>query len=168
MSIVTKKGDKGVTSLRMGGRVWKDDPRIELCGTLDELCSFLGLVKAQSKNKKTKKMIEHIQKNLLAACSGVSAKPKLKKGIDVDSIVWLEENIRGLESGGSLRVRGFCIPGDNFISGAMHVARTIARRAERHAVTLKRKKMLADRNLLVYLNRLSDFLFLLAKECGKG
>ncbi|MCK4519596.1 MAG: cob(I)yrinic acid a,c-diamide adenosyltransferase [Candidatus Omnitrophica bacterium] len=168
MSIVTKKGDRGKTHLYQGPRVSKDHIRIESCGTLDELSSYLGLSKSMIKNKQIKKIIEKIQKDLFILCAEIATEAKslnkLKERIDNSFVECLDGIIKGLEDKKSLRVRYFQVSGENPVSSTLDICRTIARRAERRVITLKRKKFLSNRHILIYLNRLSDFLYLLARK----
>lgn len=169
MSIVTKTGDKGMTSLYLGGRVRKDDPRVDLYGTLDELCSFLGMSKCLVKNKRIKSMIEDIQKNIFTICTELATKnqyaDRLKKKIDKSGVNRIEECIKDLETKKVLLRKGFCVPGKNIISSTFDVARTVARRAERKIVTLTRKRVIRNEQILIYINRVSDLLYLLARLC---
>lgn len=171
MGITTKKGDKGLTQLCGGRKIRKDDIRVDACGTLDELCSFLGLAKSLIKNTNTKKLLESIQKDLFIICTevatGLEFISKLKKRIDNNYVKRLEENINRLETKIKLKERCFLLPGENFISGVLDVARAIARNAERKIVTLKNKKILKNPRILIYLNRLSDLLYLLARAHEK-
>lgn len=203
MSIVTKTGDKGMTSLYLGGRVRKDDPRVDLYGTLDELCSFLGMAKCLVKNKKInpapsnfandgtrkiivpscprsklqgfqrrggiKNMIENMQKDIFTICTELATKnqyaDKLKNKIDEVSVNRVEGFIKDLETKKALMRKGFCVPGENFISSVFDVARTVARRAERKIVALARRKVIGNEQILIYVNRMSDLLYLLARLC---
>lgn len=168
MSIVTKKGDSGKTALFFGGRVFKDDPRPELNGILDELSSFLGLAKCAIKERKAKKCIETIQKGLYCIGAEVATTPKftkkLKHRIVPADIKFLEKAIKEVESRVRLKECSFCLPGEDLLSSCLDISRTIARQAERRAVTLFRKKMMKNRSVMVYLNRLSDLLYLMARE----
>lgn len=172
MSITTKKGDKGITSLYYGGMVSKDDARVDACGTLDELCSFLGLSKVILKDQKGKKIIESIQQDLFAIGAELATKgkflAKLQKRIDKSCITRLEQCISDLEKKRKLKKRYFCLPGENPISAVLDISRTVARRAERISVTLKRKGKLSNDFILIYLNRLSDLLYLMARACEKN
>ncbi|OGL46831.1 MAG: ATP:cob(I)alamin adenosyltransferase [Candidatus Schekmanbacteria bacterium RBG_16_38_11] len=167
MSIVTKKGDKGMTSLYWGGRIRKDHIRVETYGTLDELCTFLGLAKSLIKERETKKILESVQKDLFIIGSEIAAKPKyvgkLEYRIDSSYVKRLEESIKDLEE--RIKFEGCCflLPGENFISATLDIARTITRRAERRIVTLKNKKIFKNPYILPYMNRLSDLLYLLAR-----
>jgi len=172
MSIITKKGDKGMTSLYYGEQISKDDPRVETYGTLDELCSFLGLSKSLIKDQKNKKLIEAIQRDLFVIGAELATKRtslgKLEKRIDKSYIDRLEKIIEGLEKKRAFKECCFYLPGENLVSGALDISRTVARRAERLVVTLKRKGKLSNNFILIYLNRLSDLLYLLARAYGKN
>jgi cob(I)alamin adenosyltransferase len=171
MSIVTKKGDKGHTALFLGGMVAKDDPRVELDGTLDELCSFLGVAKSLAKNKGLKVRLESFQKDLFVigaeVATAVPFLDKLSQRIDKADIRRLEKRIDELENKRKPCQRVFCLPGKNLLSSVLDVARTMARRAERRCVTALKKKLVKNLSILVYLNRLSDLLYLLARSCEK-
>ncbi len=170
MSITTKVGDKGKTSLLGGKMVDKDHVIIEACGTLDELCSFLGMAKSFLKNKQAKNIIESIQKDLFIVGAEVSCRAnfagRLKKRINSAYAARLGKIVNGLEKKNKLR-SSFCLPGKNSLSGILDVARVIARRSERRVVTLSKKGTLKNPHILVYLNRLSDLLYLLARACEK-
>lgn len=172
MSITTKKGDRGITSLCFGAPVSKDNIRLEACGTLDELNSFLGLAKSLIKQKKNKKLIESLQGDLFVIGAELATKrvslAKLRKRIDKSYASRLENAICELEKKKVIKGSCFCLPGANPASGTLDIARTIARRAERLIVTLKRRGKLHNDSILVYLNRLSDLLYLLARACGKN
>ncbi len=171
MGIVTKGGDKGKTSLYRGKRVSKDHIRIEIVGTLDELSSYLGLTSCLIRNAKIKKTIQSIQKDLFLinaeAATPMESLNRLKKRISQKQVSFLEKAIAGLEAKKGLKLKGFCLAGKNQISSNLDIARTIARRAERRVVTLQRKKLLKNEYIVVYLNRLSDLLYLLARICPK-
>ena len=125
MSIVTKKGDRGLTFLYWGGRVGKDNLRVEAYGTLDELCSFLGLAKSLIKERKVKELLESIQRDLFVISAEVATKVqfvrKLKKRIDKSYVARLEKNIQGLEK--KLRRKGCCfvLPGENVSSSIFEI-----------------------------------------------
>ncbi|MFA5272115.1 MAG: cob(I)yrinic acid a,c-diamide adenosyltransferase [Candidatus Omnitrophota bacterium] len=167
MGITTKKGDCGKTLLLSSRRVSKDDIRIDACGVLDELCSFLGLCRSSIHDEKTKKTIEEIQRDLFMIGSEMVTEEvslgKLKKRIDNSHVLKLEKNIIICEKNNKFKNRCFSIPGENLVSSFLDVSRTIARRLERKTVTLKRKKLVNNPYMLVYLNRLSDLLYLLAR-----
>lgn len=167
MSIATKTGDKGMTSLYGGRRVAKDHPRIELCGQIDELSSFLGLAKALSKRKKLKIFIETIQEDLYLmaaeAATPASRVGILKQRISAASFEKLDAYIADQEKNSSFLRRGFVFAGENVVSSVYDLCRVLARRLERSCVSAARKKTLKNKKILVYLNRLSDVLYILAR-----
>jgi cob(I)alamin adenosyltransferase len=168
MSVVTKKGDRGKTTLCCGKIVSKDDARVEACGALDELCSFLGMSRSIIAGSKFKKILEEIQRDLfvigpeIAVTSQRYAK-QLKKRIDATYVKKLERAISQIEGKDIFEGRGFYLPGEDRVSTSLDVARTVARRAERRIVALKNKGLLRNRYILIYLNRLSDLLYLAAR-----
>lgn len=168
MAITTKTGDKGRTALYLGGRVSKDHIRIEFYGTLDELCSYLGLAKAQLKKKKARDILESLQRDLFVIGAELATKTsclkKLERKIGRSDIAGLDDHIAGYEKHRSHRECCFCLPGENVTSATIDVARTIARRAERTVVTLKSRGILQNMHILTYLNRLSDLLYLMARD----
>lgn len=170
MAITTKTGDKGTTSLYPRGRVPKDHIRVEACGNLDELCSYLGFSKALIDEKGIKKLIESFQQDLFVMGTEMATTGrfirKLKRRMNKAHIDRLESILAGLENSVVLPRRCFCLSG-NAVSGSLDIARTVARRAERSIVTLKRKGLLSNAFILVYLNRLSDLLYLLARGFEK-
>jgi cob(I)alamin adenosyltransferase len=171
MSIVTRTGDTGKTGLFAGGRVSKDSLRVEIFGSLDELCSFLGLARSLIKGAATRALIEDIQRDLFVVGAEVATERrylrKLKRRIGPQHIAGLEETIFAMERKVGLADCCFYLPGGNTPAAALDVARTIARRVERRIVTLSRRGMLANPSVLIYLNRLSDLLFILSRSLDK-
>ena len=174
MKIYTKRGDQGQTSLIGGSRVPKYDDKVEAYGTIDETKSYLGLIRDLSKDNEVKEWILIIQERLFVAESrvAVDSEEALKKmpNLEEKDVEFLE-NLIDKMNGSLPELRHFILPGGNVLSSHAHVARTICRRAER--VTLKAYPENNSRNLtLKYLNRLSDFLFVLARkfanELGQG
>lgn len=171
MPITTKRGDKGKTSLCFGARVDKDDLRIEVCGTLDELCAFLGFSKSAVNNKEMKGVIEGIQQDLFVIAGEVAAKSrhseKLRRKINDIRVKWLEGLINKYE--GRIRTGGRCfyLSGESRSSASLDIARTVCRRAERRTVTFKRRGLLKNEYILIYLNRLSDLLYLMERSLEK-
>ncbi len=165
MKIYTKTGDLGKTGLGSGKRVDKFHPRIECYGTVDELNSVLGLAAAHLQSKEDVDIVHKIQNQLfnlgsIVACDSL-AKQKLLPQITPDHITALEQHIdRFTEKLPPLR--NFILPGGSAAAATIHVARCICRRAERLAFALNRKSKL-PKTLLIYLNRLSDFLFVFAR-----
>ena len=171
MPITTKTGDAGDTSLLYGVRVGKDDLRIEANGILDELSSFLGLSKSLLKGKEKKSAINKIQEHIVAISAEIATEADflhtLPRKIRKADIRWLESAIEKLEKKRSLKKYVFVMPGRNTLSATLDIARTIARTAERRTIALKNRWALKNRDILVYLNRLSDFLYLLARSYEK-
>lgn len=167
MSVYTKRGDRGETSLynkktRKEKRVLKDSGIIEAIGTIDELNTFLGVVRSLSRNKVLIREIKEIQRNLFSIGS-ILAGTVLPFG--KDKTKRLEIRIDDLE--GKLPViANFTLPGGSVVGAHLHLARSISRRAERVLVGLSRKNKISP-EVLVYLNRLSDFLYILARYENK-
>ncbi len=170
MSIVTRRGDKGQTSLFPQGLVAKDDARIELVGTLDELTSFLGVVRSLACGRRLKREAAAIQKEIFwvnaEAVTPLTQLRKLKRRIAVGDVARLERAIEALEKKAVRRRRCFKVPGADTLSAVLHVCRALCRRAERRMITLKKKKKLKNDAMFLYINRLSDLLFLMAEEPG--
>lgn len=165
MSIYTKFGDKGKTSLYGGKTVSKGSSRVEAYGNLDELNSFLGIVLSDLKEKTIRKSILDIQKDLFEIGSSVASTATNKhKNLSI----YLKKRVKDFEKEiDSLtkklpELENFILPGGSTAGSRFHFARTIARRAERRTVALAEKeKVLGE--ILVYLNRLSDLLFMYAR-----
>jgi len=164
VSILTKKGDKGFTFL-FSQKIRKDDERIEAIGVLDEVSSFLGIGKSLL-SQKEKNIITQIQRDLFLLGEKIGGDRKSTKNTMEERISFLEREIREKEKELKLDKK-FVLSGDNTVSAIFHFSRALVRRAERRVTTLIRKKILKDKDALVYLNRLSDFLFLIAYEYGK-
>lgn len=167
MKIYTKTGDKGETSLFGGERVLKDDLRIKAYGTTDELNAALGLAISEIKNGELIPVIKSLQNDLftlgsdLATPSGKGNKGFLITRIDEKHYLRLEKLIDDFDS--QLPVlKNFILPGGSKGAGYLHLARTICRRAEREVVSLSKIVDIGS-NITVYLNRLSDLLFVLAR-----
>ncbi len=165
MRISTKKGDSGYTSLLKGERVPKHHLIIEAGGTLDEANSLLAVARASSRQKRTKRIILQVQKHLfiigaeLSVSKGKGKAPKNK--ISETDIKWLERFVDEFEEALALPP-GFVAFGQNEGSSHLDVARTSVRKVERLAAKMKSEDMIANPNVLKYLNRLSDLIFLLA------
>jgi len=161
MSIYTKKGDNGVTSLMNTSNVLKSDDRIQLLGNIDELTSNLGLIKASYPKGDIRKYIEQIQKNLMIVMAGISDQYNRDYKLNENEVIELEKEIDRL--GGLFpELKGFVLPGGNKLSAQVDVARTVARRAERW-MSLVAKKHTVDSVARRYLNRLSDYLYMVAR-----
>ena len=167
MSIVTKTGDEGETSLMYGRRLPKNNPRSEAYGSVDELTSALGLARASCEDKFVTEQILAVQKDLINVMGELSTLPEdrqryAKDGfqiIDAKMVDRVGAVIVDLEKDKSLFPKDWVIPGENAVSAALDLARAICRRAERHVSALN------DPNpeILRYLNRLSDFCWILAR-----
>ena len=169
IKIYTKYGDRGETGLLYGGRVSKSDPYLEAYGTTDEAVSTLGFARSLSDNTYIKTIIKGLQADLFTVGAELSTSPKdykkLEKHFTTISpkmILQLEQQIDELTSHFTLP-KSFIIPGSSSVSAALDMARTIVRRAERQAVKLSEMKRLSNLEVLRYLNRLSDLLFILAR-----
>lgn len=161
MSISTKKGDKGQTSLWSGERVNKDNIRVESYGTIDELNSHLGEAKHYVKSVRIKNIIIDIQNDLFKVAGTLASKEKLYVSpIEKKDVDKLNGIVESLES--KMNLKGFVIPGNTLSSAKIDVCRTISRRAERRIITLSNNENV-DLELRKYVNRLSDVLFLLAR-----
>jgi len=164
MPIYTKFGDKGKTALHTGKTVSKNSIRVEAYGNLDELNSFLGIIVSQIKDKKIKTELLKIQNDLfeIGAClAGPGEKQHLVLSKKLKKRVSEFEKTIDLLTEKLPRLKNFILPGGK-VGSLLHYARTIARRAERRTVALAEKeKVLSE--VLVYLNRLSDLLFMFAR-----
>jgi cob(I)alamin adenosyltransferase len=167
LKIYTKTGDDGTTGLLGAGRVAKDDPRIESYGTIDELNATLGMVRAvDGLDPEFDALIAQLQNDLFvvgAALADPDPNGRFHNAVAEGYASRLEAEIDRLESTLPPLTR-FILPGGSAAAAQLHLARTICRRAERHVVRLNRDPV-ADVPLLlvVYLNRLSDLLFVLAR-----
>ena len=167
MSIVTKTGDQGETSLMYGRRLPKNNPRSEAYGAVDELTAALGLARAGCEDKFVTEQILAVQKELINVMGELSTLPEDRQRYTKDGFQIVEakmvDRIGGvivdLEKDKSVYPKDWVIPGGNPVSAALDLARTICRRAERQVATLN------DPNpeILRYLNRLSDFCWILAR-----
>jgi len=165
MSIFTKRGDQGLTSLYGGTEVSKDDLRVWCYGTVDEANSALAIAHASLEFDDLKSIVREIQNKLFSVgaelASDENQRQKEGECITDQDVSRLEDIITGYtEEFG--KVTSFSLPGETPVSAALHLTRTIVRRAERHVVTLSRESYVSA-SLLRYLNRLSDALFVLAK-----
>ena len=165
MKIYTKTGDKGLTSLIGGTRVPKSSLRIECYGTVDELNSHIGLVRDQDVNAPRRPLLKEIQDRLFTIGSALAADPdksnmKLPDLLAVD-VTLLEDEMDRL-SADLPELRAFILPGGHPAVSHAHVARCVCRRAERLAIHLGEESFVAEL-VVVYLNRLSDFLFVLSR-----
>ena len=165
--IYTKTGDKGATSLIGGVRVPKNHIRIEAYGTVDELNSYLGMVGDSTQESEIKEWLREVQDRLFTIGSVLATNPdkevkmKLPDLHDAD-IEWLEQRIDKMNEV-LPEMRSFILPGGNLASSTAHVARCVCRRAERICVGMMQDEEYVPELVVKYLNRLSDFLFVLAR-----
>lgn len=167
--IYTKKGDDGSTSLVGGTRISKTDLQIETYGTIDELNSFLGVLLCDMHNDGERDMILFIQNKLFSIGSYLATENEKRVsqesgGLFDDDIKQLEKAIDALELD-LPKLTNFILPGGTRSAALAHVCRTVCRRSERLILRLNEKQSI-DSSIKVFLNRLSDYLFLIArKEC---
>lgn len=170
MKIYTKGGDKGTTSLVGGKRVPKNHPRVEAYGDLDELISFIGIIISDTSIEEVKDNLRKIQEDLMliSAHFASDGSSKYLKEVNEEVISFLENEIDAMTAGLPPQT-AFILPGAPRVSSECHVARTICRRAERHALVIGtggEANTQVSEQLLIgqkYLNRLSDYLFTLAR-----
>jgi cob(I)alamin adenosyltransferase len=168
--IYTKTGDQGTTSLIGGTKISKSHLRIEAYGTVDELNSYIGLCRDLISNKQSRKILSEIQDRLFTigsslACDPVK-EPKMKiPDLKETDILLLENEIDKMNEI-IPPMKSFILPGGHIAVSHLHIARCICRRAERGAVRLKIEKEEIEAIVLKYLNRLSDYLFILARFTG--
>lgn len=173
-SITTKVGDKGTTFLFSGEEVSKDSPRTDTYGDLDELVSVLGVARCHAKQETIRVAILEVQRDLFTVgaelATAIDHLDLLKQRLDEAMLKELETKRDDLET----RIRmpdGFIIPGGADVVSAAHLdhARTLARRLERRVVTLLRAGLVRNPHLVIWMNRLSDYLWLMARfEEGKS
>ena len=159
----TTKGDSGETSYLGEGSISKSSTRIEAVGSVDEATAALGLARSLSKNEKTRSILLTVQKHLYLLMSELSASPEVADRFDViheEHLEWVEAQISQLEELVNIP-RVFIFPGGSPSCGALALARTIVRRAERRAVALLEAKGIKNQLLVAYLNRSSSLLFIL-------
>lgn len=156
-------GDDGRTALYAGYKVDKDDPIIEAIGTIDELNSFIGLARSFIENHEVNGLLLTIQKDLFVTGADL-ANPReaMKKGprLEEERIGWIEKTTLDLDKE-LPELHNFILAGASKESSFFHVCRSVARRAERRVIATKKK---GTENIVKYLNRLSYFLFLLARD----
>ena len=170
MKIYTKTGDKGTTSLIGGTKVPKSHLRIEAYGTVDELNSYIGLCKDLLSDVHGKKTLQEVQDRLFTigsslACDPVK-EPKMKipdlKEADIELLEKEMDTMNDLLPD----MKNFILPGGHSTLSHLHIARCICRRAERCCVRLKLESGEAEETIIKYLNRLSDYLFVLSRYTG--
>lgn len=170
--IYTKTGDEGLTGLIGGTKVLKSHLRIESYGNIDELNSYVGLIGDYITDKELKSFVNIIQNNLFVIGSLLAqdnskdikiSLPQLKE----EDVFLLENEIDKMNED-LPELKHFILPGGHLLVSCIHITRSICRRAERSCVALKEHQLEVDSLIIKYLNRLSDYLFVLARFVGKG
>jgi len=169
MKIYTKTGDKGKTSLFGGTRVSKADDRLEAYGTVDELNSYIGLIRDTQKSKGRRAMLKEIQDRLFTIGANLATDKDSKKGQIPDlletDIELLETEMDAMEEG-LAPMTSFILPGGHINVSYCHVARCVCRRTERLTIKLA-ESVDVEPIIIRYLNRLSDYLFVLSRMVAK-
>ena len=165
--IYTKTGDKGKTSLIGGTKVYKSDLRIEAYGTVDELNSFIGLCLDHLKPHSINNVLPEIQDRLFTIGSALACDPEKETKLKIpdlheEDIVLLEKEIDRMNEVLPI-MKSFILPAGHITVSTLHVARTVCRRAERCCVKMQKKNMEVESLIIKYLNRLSDYLFVLSR-----
>jgi cob(I)alamin adenosyltransferase len=164
--VTTRTGDQGYTGLIGKERVPKWDPRPETFGTLDEATSALGIARAVTQDERVKELILRLQRELYLVMAELALSPE---AYAESQFKVTEEHVAGLEAlSEELKAEVeignvFVVPGETLPSAALDLARTVVRRGERHAARLVHEGTIANAEILRYLNRLSDLLFVLAR-----
>ena len=163
MKIYTKTGDEGKTSLFDNSRVWKSDERIMSYGAVDELNSSIGIALSLELDSEIKEILIKIQNDLFILGSDLANPNMTDKKIRTteEMIIFLEQKIDLLEP--QLKpLTSFILPGGTLLASILHLSRTISRRAETHVVALSKLEDI-NKEAVIYLNRLSDLMFILAR-----
>jgi cob(I)alamin adenosyltransferase len=166
MKIYTKTGDNGLTSLIGGTRVPKYDLRIESYGTVDELNSYVGMIRDHDISSEQKDILKEIQDRLFTIGAALASDPEKSKmkipDLKSQDIEMLERQMDEMNEV-LPELKHFILPGGDQAVSFCHIARCVCRRAERIAVHLKEESFV-DEKVIIYLNRLSDYLFVLARK----
>jgi cob(I)alamin adenosyltransferase len=167
LKIYTKTGDKGNTSLIGGTKVPKNDIRIETYGTVDELNSWIGLINDQLNDAELKTELKEIQDRLFTIGSSLATdaekEPKMKlPDLHDEDIKFLEKRIDEMTAQ-LPPMKSFILPGGHVTVSSIHIVRCVCRRAERLSVNMQQHELFIDEKIIQYLNRLSDYLFTLAR-----
>ncbi|MBA2249424.1 MAG: cob(I)yrinic acid a,c-diamide adenosyltransferase [Chitinophagaceae bacterium] len=170
VKIYTKTGDAGKTSLIGGTKVFKNNIRIETYGTIDELNSYVGLVNELCSDGHSKNILQEIQDRLFTIGSSLACDPEKETKIKIpdlheNDITLLEKEIDAMNEK-LPEMKFFILPGGNIPVSTTHIARCICRRAERCAVNMQQHNSYVEPIIIKYLNRLSDYLFVLSRYMG--
>jgi len=170
LKIYTKTGDKGKTSLIGGTKVLKSNIRIESYGTIDELNSFIGLLGDYIQDEHSKTILKEIQDRLFTIGASLACDPDKESRMKIpdlkeEDVYLLENEIDSMEA--VLEpMKSFILPGGHVTISTAHIARCVCRRAERICVSLQENESAVEPLILKYINRLSDYLFVLARYAG--
>jgi cob(I)alamin adenosyltransferase len=167
IKIYTKTGDKGKTSLIGGTKVFKSDIRIETYGTVDELNSHIGLVIDYTPDEWQRKVLKLIQDRLFVIGSSLACDPSKQTGMDIpdlneEDILLLEKEIDSMNERLPV-MKNFILPGGHPAVSSTHIARCVCRRTERLCVNMLEHQLFIEPLVIKYINRLSDYLFVLAR-----
>ncbi|MBC7828179.1 MAG: cob(I)yrinic acid a,c-diamide adenosyltransferase [Chitinophagaceae bacterium] len=167
IKIYTKTGDKGKTSLIGGTKVAKSDIRIDSYGTVDELNSYVGLLGDHFQHVQTKTALKEIQDRLFTIGSSLACDPEKEPLLKIpdlkeEDIQWLEKEIDDMNAV-LVPMKSFILPGGHVSISTAHIVRCICRRAERKCVNMMEQGLFVEPLVIKFLNRLSDYLFILAR-----
>ena len=171
MKIYTKTGDKGLTGLIDGKRIPKSDIRIIAYGSIDELNSYIGLISDQDIPVNHKSVLKEIQDRLFTIGSSLACDPEKETKLIIPDLHEADINLLEKEIDNMNEtlpeMKHFILPGGNASVSITHIARCVCRRAERYSVNLNNRDGHVEPLIIKYLNRLSDYLFVLARYAGK-
>lgn len=172
-SVITKRGDQGETDLMFGRRISKTSERVETYGTVDELNAQLGVIRRSGVDERMAEMLDSVQQRLIGLmgelatleCDLERYREKGYAYIKPEDVAWAEEVTKGLEQECEIRFRGWAIPGKegNLAAAQLDLGRVICRRAERRVVMLRQQGDLQNLDVCLFLNRLSDLLWVMAR-----
>ena len=170
LKIYTKTGDLGKTSLIGGTKVFKSNIRIETYGTIDELNSYIGLVGDYCSDDHSKKILKEIQDRLFTIGSSLACDPEKEQKLKIPDlketdVELLEKEIDAMNER-LPEMKHFILPGGHVTVSTIHIARCVCRRAERWCVNMQEQSLFVEPLIIKYLNRLSDYLFVLARYTG--
>ena len=170
LKIYTKTGDGGKTCLIGGTKVSKNNIRIEAYGTIDELNSYIGLTSDHQQDFHSKQLLKEIQDRLFTIGSSLACDPDKEPALKIpdlkeDDIALLEKEIDRM-SGELPVMKSFILPGGHVAVSVAHISRCVCRRAERICVDMVESRLFVEPLVIKYLNRLSDYLFVLARYIG--
>ncbi|MFH1846042.1 MAG: cob(I)yrinic acid a,c-diamide adenosyltransferase [Candidatus Omnitrophota bacterium] len=170
MGVRSGKGDKGFTDLVFHRHISKDSSDMRAIGDLDELNSFLGLIRCKVRSRKDKIVLEKIQRTICVIISEIAVGEEKKKKMGCllaqKDAVWIKKTEAEYEKKRNLDAC-FCLPGGSELSAYLDIVRSVARRAERSVVGLLHGEKSKNENILIYLNCISDILFIMARSCGR-